>query len=297
VTPKGSGWASRRRLAEELRASRGEDPIGRMKKGGRSMKIRKSKPVREPPTAFSVERSASITVLRFNALDMLAWSDLGLAGELWDFFETEGRNPSPIVVMFAPPGLLDRRSLERLMRGSSDEETRTEWELGRRIVRVENMIHRFVDNVRGLNSFVVGAASGEVALRLAAPFFACDYHIAGSDSVFVNTTQDLPLAPLGCLPWLLTRMVGGAKTVQLLLDIPRLSAVDAYDLGLVNHVTAPDRFEEEVLEVAGRLASLPRSTTINLKRAMVASCEDLETYSEQERRWTEHNAVQQRHGN
>jgi len=199
--------------------------------------------------------------------------------------------------MFAPPGLLDRRSLERLMRGSSDEETRTEWELGRRIVRVENMIHRFVDNVRGLNSFVVGAASGEVALRLAAPFFACDYHIAGSDSVFVNTTQDLPLAPLGCLPWLLTRMIGGAKTVQLLLDIPRLSAVDAHDLGLVNHVTAPDRFEDEVLEVAGRLASLPRSTTINLKRAMVASCEDLETYSEQERRWTEHNAVQQRHGN
>jgi len=65
------------------------------------MYIRKSKPVREPPAAFSIERLASITVLRFHALDMLAWSELSLAGEMWDFFETEGRDPSPVVVMLA----------------------------------------------------------------------------------------------------------------------------------------------------------------------------------------------------
>ena len=250
------------------------------------MSPRKSKPVRERPAAFSIERSASITVLRFHALDMLAWSELSLAGELWDFFETEGRDPSPVVVMLAPPGLLDRRSLEKLMRGSSDDDTRTDSELGRRIVRQENVIHRIIENIRKLDSFVVGGVCGEVALRAASPFFACDYHIAGSDSVFVNTTQELPLVPLGCLPWLLTRMVGGAKTMQLLLDVPRLSAADAHDLGLVNHVTAPDRFEEEALEVAERIASLPRLTLVRLKRSIIASCEDLPTYLERERNWT-----------
>ncbi len=250
------------------------------------MYIRKPKPVREPPTAFSIERLANITVLRFHALDMLAWSELSLAGEMWDFFETEGRDPSPVVVMLAPPGLLDRRSLERLMRGSSDKDARTDSELSGRIVRQENTIHRIIENIRGLHSFVIGGVCGEVALRAAAPFFACDYHIASSDSVFVNTTQDLPLVPLGCLPWLLTRMVGGAKTMQLLLDVPRLSATDAQDLGLVNHVTAPDRFEEEALEVAKRIASLPRLTLVRLKRSMIASCDDFSTYLERERNWT-----------
>ena len=225
-------------------------------------------------------------MLRFHALDMLAWSELSMAAELWDFFETEGRDPSPVVVMLAPPGLLDRRSLEKLMRGSSDEDARTDSELSGRIVRQENIIHRIIENIRGLNSFVIGGVCGEVALRAAAPFFACDYHIASSDSVFVNTTQDLPFVPLGCLPWLLTRMVGGAKTMQLLLDVPRLSAVDARDLGLVNHVTAPDRFEEEALEVAERLASLPQLTLARLKRSIIASCEDLPTYMERERNWT-----------
>ena len=74
--------------------------------------------------------------------------------------------------------------------------------------------------------------------------------------------------------------------MQLLLDVPRLSGADAHDLGLVNHVTAPDRFEEEALEVAERLASLPRLTLVRLKRSMIASCEDLPTYLEREQTWT-----------
>ncbi len=245
--------------------------------------------------AFNVEWRQRITVVRFNSLDMLAWSELSLAGELFDFFESERSKPSPILVLLAPPGLLDRASLEKLLAGSSGEGVNNDLEFGRRIVRVENMIHRFIESVRGLNSFVVGAADGEIALRLAAPFFACDYHIVSSDSVFVNTMQDLPLVPFGCLPWVLTRMVGGAKTMQLLLDVPRLPANEARDIGLVNHVTASGRFEEEMLEVAGRLASLPQIALAGLKRAMVASCEDLGTYMDREIAYAGSHAVRQRH--
>ena len=245
--------------------------------------------------AFNVEWRQKITVVRFNALDMLSWSELSLAGELFDFFEDERSKPSPILVLLAPPGLLDRVSLEKLLAGSSGEGVSNDLEFGRRIVRVENMIHRFIESVRGLNSFVVGAADGEIALRLAAPFFACDYHIVSSDLVFVNTIQDLPLVPFGCLPWVLTRMVGGAKTMQLLLDVPRLPANEARDIGLVNHVTASGRFEEEMLEVAGRLATLPQIALAGLKRAMVASCEDLGTYMDREIEYAGSHAVRQRH--
>ena len=45
-------------------------------------------------------------------------------------------------------------------------------------------------------------------------------------------------------------------------------------------------FEEEALEVAERLVSLPRLTLVRLKRSIIASCEDFATYMERERTWT-----------
>ncbi len=144
------------------------------------------------------------------------------------------------------------------------------------------MIQRFVENVRGLDSFVVGVVGGEVAFQLAAPLLACDYRIVSSDTVFVNTTQTLPRAPLNCLPWLLAKMVGSAKASQLMLDVPRLAANDAHVLGLVNHMASPDRLEAEGLEVAGRLSTLPRATLVSLKRSIIASSEGFEAYRQQE---------------
>ena len=136
--------------------------------------------------------------------------------------------------------------------------------------------------------FVVGVVDGEIAFQLAAPLLACDYRIISSDSVFVNTTQALPRAPLAGLPWLLAKLVGGARASQLLLDVPRLSAEEARELGLVTHVTEPDQLEAGALEVADRLGSLPRATLISLKRAIIASSEDFQAYQQKELALTHH---------
>ncbi len=219
-----------------------------------------------------------------------------MIGGLWDFLEEESSDPKPIVVVLTPPDLLGPPSLERLLADPSTESGLTPAEISARIIREENVIHRFIKGVRELNSFVIGVVGGNVALQLAAPLLACDYRIVSPDSVFVNTTQTLPSAPLGCLPWFLAKMVGGAKASQLLLDVPILSADDALELGLVNHVTPTDRLEDEALEVADRLGSLPRATLVGLKRAMTASTDDFDSYLKQElalteqlasRRWTE----------
>jgi enoyl-CoA hydratase/carnithine racemase len=201
---------------------------------------------------------------------------------VWDFFDNERRAPSRVLVVLAPPDLLSPRSLERLLGGPDATSDLTSPGISDRILREENVIQRFIENVRELNSFVVGVVGGEIAFQMAAPLLACDYRIISTDSVFVNTTQALPRAPLACLPWLLAKLVGGAKASQLLLDVPRLSAEDAHELGLVNHLTAPGQLEAGALEVAERLSSLPRATLISLKRAMIASGEDFQTYQQQE---------------
>jgi len=242
---------------------------------------------RDHTSPISVEQSQGRTILRFLERDSLAGADLRLIDGLWEFLEDESCDPQSIVVVIAPPSLLDPANLERLFADPSRDHRTTAMEVSARIIREENVIQRFIQGVRGLNSFVVGVVDGDIALPLAAPLLACDYRIVSPRTTFVNTTQTLPRAPLGCLPWLLAKMVGGAKATQLLLDVPRLSADNALELGLVNHVTAPNRLEEEALEVADRLGSLPRATLVGLKRAMTASTDDFHTYSKQELDLTE----------
>ena len=243
---------------------------------------------RDSGPAFSVERTRERTVLRFHPRDSLAGADLGLLHGLWDFFEKERREPSRVLVVFVPPGLLSPQSLERLLVGPDATGSLTATEISDRIIREENVIQRFIENVRELESFVVGVVDGEIAFQLAAPLLACDYRIISSGSVFVNTTQALPRAPLAGLPWLLAKLVGGARASQLLLDVPRLSAEEARELGLVTHVTEPGQLEAGALEVADRLGSLPRATLINLKRAIIASSEDFQAYQQKELALTHH---------
>jgi enoyl-CoA hydratase/carnithine racemase len=57
-----------------------------------------------------------------------------------------------------------------------------------------------------------------------------------------------------------------------------LSAQQARGLGLVNLLSSPETLENKALEIAQRLAAMPRATLVSVKRAMVASCEDLSTY-------------------
>jgi len=258
---------------------------------------RRSEADENRPASITVERSPDRTVLRFHPREALAGTDLRLTGGLWDFLEEETGDPKPILVVLAPPDLLGPANLERLLGGPNADGSLTVSEMRARIIREENVIQRFIKGVRRLDSFVIGVVGGDVALPLAAPLFACDYRIVNPDTIFVNTTQTLPRAPLGCLPWLLAHMLGGAKATQLLIDVPSLTAEDALTLGLVNHVTAPDRLEEEAFEVVDRLGSLPRVTLMGLKRCMTASTDDFHSYLSQETalteqlaspRWAEH---------
>lgn len=227
---------------------------------------------------ISVERSQDRTILRFLAPESHTEINLRLLDGLWDFFKDESCDPPKIVVILAPPDLLATAGLEQRLVRPFNGMNSTAAKLRAQIIREENVIQRFIQGVRGLNSFVVGAIGGNIALPLAAPLLACDYRIVSPESTFVNTNQTVPQAPLGCVPWLLAKMVGEAKACQLLLDVPELSADDALELGLVSHVTAADRLEEEALEVADRLGTLPRATLVGLKRAMTASNKDFRSY-------------------
>ena len=257
------------------------DATGTAQTSGR--RTRRGPPETEQPSPFSVERTQRMTVIRLHERELLAGADLRLISGLWDLLDRERRDPRSVTVALSPPGLFDPSGLERLVGHASDWDGPTTTEIGKRIVREENVIQRFIQAIRALDSFVIGVVGGNIALQLAAPLLACDYRIVAADTVFVNTIQSFPRAPLGCVPWLLTQMVGSANAARILLDLPSLTAEDALAYGLVNRVADPDRLEAESLEVAARIGSFNRTTLFALKRAMTATDHDFEQYLREER--------------
>jgi enoyl-CoA hydratase/carnithine racemase len=51
--------------------------------------------------------------------------------------------------------------------------------------------------------------------------------------------------------------VGKAKALDMILFSKRITAPEALEIGLINHVSAPERLMEDALEFAGRLAGRP----------------------------------------
>ena len=106
---------------------------------------KRSQANRDRGPSFSVERTPTRTVLRFHPRDSLAGADLGLLHGLWDFFEKERREPSRVLVVLVPPGLLSPQSLERLLGGPEATGSLTATEISDRIIREENRdpaVHR-----------------------------------------------------------------------------------------------------------------------------------------------------------
>jgi enoyl-CoA hydratase len=94
---------------------------------------------------------------------------------------------------------------------------------------------------------ILGDAIG-LGLELA---LACDLRIAGTNSRF-----GLPHICKGCIPWdggtqRLSRLVGRAKALEMILDGQKISAREALRIGLVNKIVMP----RQVIETATALAS------------------------------------------
>ncbi len=96
----------------------------------------------------------------------------------------------------------------------------------------------------------------------------CDFIIASETAKFGQ-----PEITLGVIPGIggsqrLTRAVGKAKAMDLILTGRMMDAAEAERAGLVSRVVAPDRLLDEALEAAARIASLSRPSVLMAKEAV-----------------------------
>ena len=87
---------------------------------------------------------------------------------------------------------------------------------------------------------------------------ACDMIVASETAVFGQPEINLGILPGGGGTQRLTRAVGKALAMEIMLTDRRLTAHEAYQFGLVNRVCAPESYLDEAIQIAQKVASKSR---------------------------------------
>jgi 2-(1,2-epoxy-1,2-dihydrophenyl)acetyl-CoA isomerase len=115
------------------------------------------------------------------------------------------------------------------------------------------MIQAVVDLPKPVIAGVNGVAAG-AGLSLAA---ACDIRVASEAASFVQAFVKIGLVPDSGGNWLLPRIVGFAKALELSITGQKVDATEALRIGLVSSVVPADEFAQELEDSARWLAGMP----------------------------------------
>lgn len=105
--------------------------------------------------------------------------------------------------------------------------------------------------VAGINGVTAGVG---VSIAL-----ACDLIVAAESAYFMLAFRRIGLVPDGGATWLLPRLVGKARAMELMLLGEKLPARTACDWGLINRCVPDAELMPKTLEVAAALANGPSS--------------------------------------
>lgn len=113
--------------------------------------------------------------------------------------------------------------------------------------------------VAAIDGFAVGAGAS-IAM-------ACDFRVMASDAYFYLPFAGLGLSPDAGMTWLLPRIVGTARALEMSMLGSKISAPAAHSWGLANIVASESSCLEVALDLAGRLAA--KSSSLGAIKAAI----------------------------
>ena len=131
------------------------------------------------------------------------------------------------------------------------------YDIDSHIMRLTNLIHSSISLMVHMNKPTICAVNGMAAGGGMSLALAGDLIFATESAKFTMAYTHIGASPDGSSTFTLPRLVGVKKALELVLLNPVLSAQEALAWGLVNQVFPDDRFVEEVLNRATRLAHGP----------------------------------------
>jgi enoyl-CoA hydratase/carnithine racemase len=118
-------------------------------------------------------------------------------------------------------------------------------------------LYRGILQLRELPAVTIAAVNGPAIGAGLGLALACDLRIAGRTARFAAPFLRLGFYPGMGLTYLLTHLLGPSRALELLCTGRVVGAIEAYRLGLVNKVVAPDRTLPEAEKLARSIAAGP----------------------------------------
>jgi enoyl-CoA hydratase len=205
--------------------------------------------------AFPIEHVALVTFDRQDALNAL---NFPLIAELTEALERLDRDPVCRCIVLTGAG-------DRAFAAGADIK-----ELARQTptsLTVDDEFHRW-ERIKRIRKPIVAAVRG-VALGGGCELaMACDMIVAAEDAKFGQPEIRLGVMPGAGGTQRLTRAIGKAKAMELVLTGDNIGAREAEARGLVTRVVPAEATLETALELAGRIAALPPVAVVAAKEAV-----------------------------
>jgi enoyl-CoA hydratase len=225
-----------------------------------------------PSAAGDVDGVALVVLDRPEVLNAL---DFALIADLTDALERLDREPACRVIVITGAG-------DRAFAAGADIN-----ELARQsptTLTVDDHFHRW-ERIKRIRKPLIAAVRGFALGGGCELAMLCDMIVAGEDAQFGQPEIRLGVMPGAGGTQRLTRAIGKAKAMELVLTGRNIGAREAEAHGLVTTIVAPEETVPEALRLAARIAAMPPVAVIAAKEAVNRAFElSLEAGLEFERR-------------
>jgi methylglutaconyl-CoA hydratase len=125
-----------------------------------------------------------------------------------------------------------------------------------------------------LNKVVIAKVQGHALAGGCGLATVCDFVFSVSDAKFGYTEVKIGFIPAIVMIFLL-RKIGEARSKQLLLSGSLISAEEAKQIGLINHVVSKENLEQEVIDFASKLVVSNSGNAMGVTKQMIAKVQSL----------------------
>jgi 2-(1,2-epoxy-1,2-dihydrophenyl)acetyl-CoA isomerase len=213
---------------------------------------------------ITVEREGAVARITLNRPEKLNALTQVMSNELVDAFTGIAKDGGVRAVVLTGAG-----------RGFCAGQDLTEFEASYRAgdrpdieAHLERSYHTLIPVIVDAPQPVIAAVNGVAAGAGVSLAAACDIRVASEEARFIQAFVRIGLVPDSGGTWLLPRLIGYPRALEMSMTGEQVDAQHALDIGLVTHVCPAAAFADEVAAFAARLAALPTRALAATKRLM-----------------------------
>ncbi|CAN5908041.1 2-(1,2-epoxy-1,2-dihydrophenyl)acetyl-CoA isomerase PaaG [soil metagenome] len=122
---------------------------------------------------------------------------------------------------------------------------------------VQEHYNPIILRLRKIEKPIVCAINGVAAGAGASISLACDILVAGASATFIQAFSKIALIPDSGGTFILPRLIGFQRATALMMLGDKVSATEAYQMGMIYKVTEDDKLMETALGIAKTLSEMP----------------------------------------